>query len=582
MSRQGGGAIVARTLADEGVSWIFGIPGTHNIELYDAFREHPSLRPVLISDEQSAAFLADGVARATGGLAAVNLVPGAGLTHALSGITECQLDQIPLLVLACGLRSDIGKSYQLHQIDQAALLRPVCKGVFQPRTHADLSRAIREACALARRAPFGPVAVEIPANLYLLQGEAGEAPAPVPAPAPRAPAREDLERAIEVLDRAPNVAIYAGLGAQGAERELMALAERLDAVVFTTISAKGLFPETSPRWAWNVLGRAAPPAIRDVESGCDCVLAIGCRFGEVATASYGLDFTGRKLIHVDIDPAVFDRNYPADVKVEADAGAFLRALLAALESHPPRDRGRGRHLLEGLARAHAQRRDEQLGPELGEPGCVRPGRLFDALQRVLGPDAVYVTDSGNGAFQAMECLRLPAARSFLSPVDYSCMGYGVPAAIGAKLAAPSRPVAAIVGDGAFLMTGLELTTAAAYGAGVIVLLFRDRQLSQIAQFQERSLARRTNADLADYDAASIARACGAEYFLLDDEAKLGKVLAGARRAGEERIPSVVEVAIDYRQPTHFTRGIVETNFQRFDLRDRLRLAARVIGRRIAL
>ena len=167
-----GSDIVVRALEDEGISFTFGIPGTHNIELYDSLARSTKVRPVLVTDEQSASFMADGVARSSGKLAVVNVVPGAGLTHALSGIAEAYLDGIPMLVLACGIRRDTGKAFQLHDVDQLAIARPVTKAQFLIQQGSEIYATIRRACRIARAAPAGPVIVEVPAELYLFRQEA--------------------------------------------------------------------------------------------------------------------------------------------------------------------------------------------------------------------------------------------------------------------------------------------------------------------------------------------------------------------------------------------------------------------------
>lgn len=567
--KMSGAEIVAGALRRAGVRFLFGIPGTHNIELYDRLAEDPELEPVLITDEQSAAFLADGVARSSGRLAVANLVPGAGLTHALSGIAECFLDQIPLLVLACGIRRDTGAAFQLHDIDQAAIVRPVSKRVFQPATHQELHTMLPEAIRLAQHAPAGPVVVEVPADLYLIPGEVGESS--LPQEQPIGPPRvDDIATA---LNTAQSIALYVGLGALNAAPSLAQLADRLDSLVFTTISGKGVFPEDHPRWAWNTMGRAAPPAMRRLAKDCDCVLAVGCRFAEVTTGSYGFELP-ESLIHVDADASVFDRNYKATLKLVCDSGAFAEAMLApgVLKQHP-QDVKR----LETLHEAHAEiSRKQRENP--GER--VQPAALLDCLQRIAGPDAVYVADSGNGTFLAMEMLRLSKPRSFLAPVDYSCMGYSVPAAIGAKLACPERPVIALAGDGAFLMTGLELATAAAQKAGVLVVLLRDRQLSQIAQFQKASMNRQTLTDISDYDASHIASATGCEYFRIQKTDEVESVVRLAFDVACNNRPTIVEVDIDYTQPTFFSRGVVMTNFLRFSWKDRIRLVSRLVQRKI--
>jgi acetolactate synthase I/II/III large subunit len=563
-----GSEIVVRALKESGVRFLFGIPGTHNIELYDRLLDEPEMRAVLVTDEQSASFMADGVARATGQLACANIVPGAGLTHAMSGIAEAYLDQVPMLVLACGIRRDSEFAYQLHDVDQAALVRPVTKGVYQPRNHHDLDRAIREACRLAMTPPFGPTFVEVPTNLYILKGEmereAQETPSKSPVP--------DLAGTIEALNRSNSIAIYAGLGALSAHDLLPQLADKLDAIVYSTLSGKGVFPETNPRWAWATLGNASPPEIRALEKNVDCLLAIGCRFGEVATASYGLT-PPKELIHIDVDPNVFNRNFRATKTIQGEARDVVSALLATSLRTRTSDAAR----LNTLKEAHKVVRDKQLRSSSNR---VAPGKLLAKLQEMCGPDAVYVTDSGNGTFLAIEHLRLQKPRSYLAPVDYSCMGYSVPAAIGAKLAAPDRPVVALVGDGALLMTGLELLTARNEKAGVLALILSDGELSQIAQFQNSALGRATCTELSGFDVKSYSAAVGAPYFELSNEGQMSEVLENALKLTREGVAVVVNVAIDYSESTYFSKGVIKTNFHRLPVKDRLRFAGRVIKRKI--
>ena len=569
-----GGDIVVRALVDEGIDCAFGIPGTHNIELYDALAESGRVRPVLVTDEQSASFMADGYWRASGRLACVNVVPGAGLTHALSGIAEAFLDNVPLLVLGCGIRQDFHKAYQLHDVDQLAIARPVTKAAIRVERGPDLYPEIRRACALARAGAPGPVMVEVPVDLYLTRHEVDPAqwgtPPAIPAPIPTV---ELIERAAAILnDPAARPLLYLGQGSAGAGADLVALAERLAAPVATTFQGKGVFPESHPLFLWNGFGDAAPPFVRAVARRRTATLAIGCRFGEVGTGSYGLE-PPRPLIHVDIDPTVMGRNYATDVAVAADAAAFVRALVPRLAPRSPDD-GLHAAIRDGhewvwrdwLARAGADR--------------VSPPRLLRALQQAFGPDTVFTTDSGNGTFLAMECLRLERPGKFLAPVDYSCMGYSVPAAIGAKLARPDCPVVALAGDGAFLMTGLELLTAANQHVPVAVFVLRDRELAQISQFQATALGRKTASVLPDYDVAGLGAGLGVETLHLSRDASIGSVLEQVRGVLGAGRPVLVDVAIDYSEKTFFTAGVVKTNLLRFSWPDRLRFIGRALKRKL--
>ncbi len=566
-----GAELVVRALRDGGVRRVFGIPGTHNIELWDAL-ERSSIEPVLVADERSGAFLADGLARSSDEVAVLALVPGAGATHAASGIAEAFLDQVPVTVLATGIRTDTGAAYQLHDIDQMALLAPVVRAAIPVREAVEIYPAVRRALELARSGVPGPVVVEVPANLLMLTQRVGDLryePEPWRPPEPEPGLVEEVARRLN-LARRP--LLYVGWGARRAVRELLRVAEALRAPVATTIQGKGVFPEDHPLFLWNGLGAQAPPFVRRIARAADCVLAVGCRFAEVATGSYGFELPP-ELIHVDLDPAVPGRNYPVSLAVTADAHAFLAALAPLLDERPA-----DRELEVAIADGHAALR-RQWRRRRSE-GRVTPAALFEALAGLVARDAIFVTDSGNGTFLAMEHLRLGGPGRFLAPVDFSAMGYAVPAAMGAKLAHPGRDVVALPGDGAFLMTGTELATAAARRLGVLVVVLRDGKLNQIAQFQRIPLGRETCTRLPAYSVTEVARGLGCEAFAAAVDGELGPALEAALEAARAGRPAVVEVALDPEVRTWFTRGVVRTNFFRLPPGDRVRMLARAVARRI--
>ena len=567
-----GADIVVRALEDEGVPFTFGIPGTHNIELYDSLSRSTSVRPILVTDEQSASFMADGVSRASGALGCVNVVPGAGLTHALSGIAEAYMDGIPMLVLGCGIRTDTTKAFQLHDVDQMAIARPVTKAQFRPADGREIYATVREACRVARGAPAGPVFVEIPANHYLFRHENGLDRWVEPSQATARPEPASIEQARGLLGRSQRPLLYLGLGAAGASDDLVTLAERLQAPVSTTFQGKGIFPESHPLWVWCGFGSAAPPFARRVARSCDLTLAIGCRFAEVGTGSYGLEPAG-PLLHVDVDETVLGRNYPAALGIVSDAREFVTALLDGLNARAP-----DAELRDAIRAGHdAVWAEWSAGPGSGR---VAAPNLMASLQEVFGAEAIYTTDSGNGTFLAMECLRLERPRSFLAPVDYSCMGYAIPAALGAALSCPDRPVVALAGDGALLMTGLELLTAAHLQLAVTIIVLRDRELAQIAQFQSTALARKTASQLPDYDLASLCEAVGVAHLRLQSDSDIREVLSQSKAVSDAGRPVMVEVDIDYSKATFFTRGVIRANLGRLPWPDRVRFVARALGRRL--
>ena len=569
-----GSRLAVRALEDAGVRYTFGIPGTHNIELYDALAESDAVEPILVTDEQGASFMADGVWRASGRLGCVNVVPGAGLTHAMSGIAEAWMDTIPLLVLGCGIRTDTGHGYQLHDVDQMAMVAPVTKAQLRVESGDEIYPTIREACRLAQEGVPGPVYVEVPANLYLfthdVELEAQRSEYADTGSRPPAPDPDTVQRVLGLLEAAERPLLYVGLGALPAAENLVALAERLEAPVATTFQGKGVFPEDHPLALWPGFGSAAPKFAREIAGDCDLVLAIGCRFGEVGTGSYGLELPG-PLIHVDIDPAVLGRNFDAKEAVNADSGLVVEALLDGLKPRPADPRLRAR-IAEGHAAVDAER--------AGSGDRVSPFALIRAIHARLGRNTIFTTDSGNGTFLAMETLRLPGPRQFLAPVDYSCMGYSVPAAVGAKLAAPDRPVVALAGDGAYLMTGLEVLTARQYRLPIAIFVLRDEELAQISQFQETALSRKTASEVHDYDLCGLAVGFGVECLQLRTDGEISGVLDRVASSLADGRPVLVDVAIDYSRKTYFTRGVVKTNLMRLAWKDRLRFVGRAVGRKL--
>jgi acetolactate synthase-1/2/3 large subunit len=211
---------------------------------------------------------------------------------------------------------------------------------------------------------------------------------------------------------------------------------------------------------------------------------------------------------------------------------------------------------------------------------VTPHALFDALQRHCRNDAIFATDSGNGTFLAMEHLRLDKPGRFLAPTDFSCMGYSVPAAVGACFANPGRDVVALPGDGAFLMTGLELITASAYGASPLVCVLRDGELSQIAQFQKMMVNRVASSVLPEYDLEGFSSATGSRYFRIVRDSELETVIPAALALTRNGTPALVEVAIDYSHKTYFTKGVVKNVFAKLSWSDRAANVLRAIGRRL--
>lgn len=570
--------LVRYALENLGVRFTFGIPGVHNTEIYDELGASDRITPVLVAHECGGAFMADAVSRSGGaGIGTLVIVPAAGVTHAASGIAEAALDGIPLLVIAGGVRRDLGRAYQLHDMDQQALVAPITKGRWRIERHADVVPTLYAAWHLAVSGEPGPVFVEIPVELQLMPGEVETLPEfELPAPVGHAASAAALEHAVRLLRSAAHPGIFCGWGAMDAGAELARLAALLGAPVATTLQGLSAFPGNHPLHAGFGLGPAAVPAVANAFGECDCLLAVGTRFAEIPTGSFGYE-PPANLLHVDINPAVFGANHPVAVALEGDARAVLRALLERL-GEPAGGPARAAAVSTRIAADKRAYQAEWLAHD--SRSRVNPARFFAALRRQLSDDAIVVADDGNHTFLAAELMPIHCARGFLSPTDFNSMGYCIPAVIGAKLAAPARTVVGIVGDGATRMTGLEMATAAAQGIGVVWFVFNDGELAQIAQAQQLPYNRRTCSVLPALDFAGLAQANGVGYRALGSDAQLESVIAAALGDAARSRPVLVDVRIDYSKRTRFTDGILRTNLRRFGAADRARLIGRALWRRV--
>jgi acetolactate synthase-1/2/3 large subunit len=307
------------------------------------------------------------------------------------------------------------------------------------------------------------------------------------------------------------------------------------------------------------------PAAQNAFADCDAMLAVGTRFAEICTGSYGA-VPPKNLVHVDINPDAIGRNHPAAVAIHADARDAVPAIAAALEaSCEPRDWSA---LARRISRDKADYRGEWFAHDSG--GRVNPGRFFAALRERLDDDAIVVADDGNHTFLTAELMPIHAGGAYLSPTDFNCMGYCIPATIGAKLVQPERQVVGIVGDGAFMMTAMESVTAVSNGLGLAWFVFNDGELSQIAQAQEMPYL--------DYRLFAESTGCG--YVLIENDAGIDEGIDRAIAMMADRYPVVVDVRIDYSKKTQFTVGTVQTNVKRFDTRNKLRIISRALWRKL--
>ncbi|MBT8083257.1 MAG: thiamine pyrophosphate-binding protein, partial [Gammaproteobacteria bacterium] len=465
-------------------------------------------------------------------------------------------------------------SFQLHDVDQQALMRPLTKAQFRIDRYEDAIPMVYKAYETAVTGEPGPVFIEVPANLQLLTGEVESMPAPdltLPRPAVE---QEQIDAAVAMLMAAEKPGLFVGWGARDVTGDLVRIAEHLGAPVATTLQGLGVFPADHPLHAGFTFGPSAAPASRNAFADCDVMLAVGTRFAEICTGSYGA-VPPDKLIHIDINADTIGKNHETPIGICADARDAVPALADAIAAAG--DERDSSSVTAAIAKNKAAYRKAWLDHD--SKGRVNPCRFFDALRNQLDDDAIVISDDGNHTFLTAELMPIYKGGMFLSPTDFNCMGYCVPATIAVKMALPERQVVGIVGDGAFLMTGLEAVNAAANDVGAIWCVFNDGELAQIAQAQEIPYQRTACTDLGALNYEAFAAATGTEYVEIRSDDDVGDGIARALQASAANRPVLVNVLIDYSKKTQFTVGTVQTNLKRFDTRNKVRIVGRALKRK---
>jgi len=572
-----GAELVVFALEQIGVKYTFGIPGVHNTEIYDQLNSSKQIEPILVTHEGGATFMGLGVSCTGNSIGVAVIVPAAGVTNAMSGIGEAFLDGIPLLVISGGTRRDTGKSYQLHQLNQEKLVQAITKKYFLIENHNQIISTIYEAYNIATSGEPGPVFVEIPVEIQLFRGDISDMPVY------KKPSKENkinidlIKQAAELLSASQKPGIYVGWGAADATEFTKNISEQLVAPVCTTLQGKSSFPASHPFHTGFGFGPNAVPASQAAFKDIDLMLAVGVRFSEIGTGSFGAKVP-EKLIHIDINPDVFNKNYQATICIEGDAAEVLKLIdieLKKLKINSPRNTD----ALKNLIKTEKENYNNEW--KTGKKNnIVSPGYFFESLVKYANDDAFVVVDDGLHTYLAAELMPIEKGRHFVSPTDFNCMGFCVPAAIGAKLTNKDKTVIGIVGDGAFLMTGMELLTAVTQKLGMLVFIFHDGELGQIAQFQEIPLNRKTATIIGDVNFEGVAKATGANFVSINNDLELDEKMKQAFDLLHENIPVLIDVKIDYTKKTFMTKGVVKTNLSRFPLSEKIRFIARAAKRHI--
>jgi len=522
------GEVLVRMLARYGVENIFGIPGVHTVELYRGVAES-GLRHITPRHEQGAGFAADGYARVSGKPGVCFIITGPGMTNIATAMAQAYADSVPMLVISSvNARDQLGRGCgRLHELPSQQQLFAGVSAFSHTLMSVDaLPEVLARAFALFSSARPRPVHIEIPLDVIVAPADHLSVE-PAPASPPPAPSWVLAQQAASLLAAAQRPLILAGGGAIGAASELRALAESLHAPVMLTINAKGLLPSDHPLLAGSIQSMRCGRALA---AEADVVLAVGTELGETdydTVFDGGFELPGR-LIRVDIDAEQLGRNFKPHLAIAADAGLAMASLRLALA---------GSAATPGWGSARARTARDAAWSELDAPT-----RSLDTLIELTAqtlPGAIFMGDSTQTVYAGNLSFNPDAPRRwFNASTGYGTLGYGLPAAIGAQLAAPGQPVVALVGDGGLLFTLPELAAAVEAELPVIVLLWNNQGYGEIKKYMLRHGVATIGVDLRTPDFVTIAQGFGCHAERVADPAQLRRAL---QSTPGRKAPTLIEI-----------------------------------------
>lgn len=515
-----GAQIVMKSLEDEGVETIFGIPGGTVVPLYDAIYDS-AVKHVLVRHEQAAAHAADGFSRAQREQDKVGVcvaTSGPGATNLVTGIATAYMDSSPMVAITGQVATTAIGTDAFQEAHILGISLPVVKHSMQVRAPEEIPQAISDALFIASSGRPGPVVVDLPVDVQKARGEYTR-PTDFSFPGYSPDGGEDLSRlseAVKLIRNAERPVVIAGNGVNisRAWNSLRLFAERLELPVSTSLLGKGAVPSDHTN-AIGMLGMHGNAVVNRALTKADLIIAVGTRLSDRSTGKQE-SFAGRaRVVHIDRDVAEIHKNIDADVWLIGDAARIMDMLADEANGHSASSRKAWMEELRELERA------EPLG-RTAQPGLVHPWQILDALDDVTQGEAIITTEVGQHQMWAALYHRAKHPGRFITSGGLGTMGFGLPASIGAHFAKPDLPIFCVAGDGSLMMNIQELDTCARYGLPVKVLLFDNSCLGMVRQWQELFFNRRFSNTIyaKGPDFVKIAQGMGVEAFTADDPALL--------------------------------------------------------------
>ena len=533
-----GSDLVLETLRDLGIDTIFGYPGGAVLPLYDAIYNFKGIRHILGRHEQGCLHEAEGYAKSTGKLGVAVVTSGPGATNAITGIADAMSDSVPLLVFTGQVsRAGIGKD-AFQEADIVGITMPITKYNYQVRETADIPRIITEAVHIATTGRPGPVVIDLPKDVSALETDFIYSPeVHLPSYQPTIePNDMQIKKILKQLSKAKKPVLLAGGGISYAEasKELNEFAERYQIPVVTSLLGQGTIATSHPLFL-GMGGMHGSFAANIAMTEADFMISIGCRFDDRLTGNPKTFAKNAKVAHVDIDPAEIGKIISADIPVVGDAKKALQMLLAEPTVHNNTEKWIEK-VTKDKNRVRSYDKKERV---------VQPQAVIERIGKLTNGDAIVVTDVGQHQMWTAQYYPYQNERQLVTSGGLGTMGFGVPAAIGAKIANPEKEVILFVGDGGFQMTNQELAILNIYKVPIKVVMLNNHSLGMVRQWQESFYEGRTSESVFDTlpDFQLMAQAYGIKNYKFDNPETIEKDLEVIL----EDVPMFIEVDISRKE-----------------------------------
>lgn len=528
-----GADIVIECLKEQGVDTVFGYPGGAILNVYDALYEHrDEIRHILTSHEQGASHAADGYARATGKVGVCFATSGPGATNLVTGIATAYMDSIPVVAITCNVGVSLLGKDSFQEIDITGITMPITKHNFIVKDVAQLADTIRKAFRIAKTGRPGPVLIDIPKDVTANKAEYTKAVIEPYAPDAEHISEQDIDTAVEMIQKAERPYIFVGGGAvlSGASVELMEFVNKVDAPVTDSLMGKGAFPGTDVRYT-GMLGMHGTKTSNFGVSECDLLIVIGARFDDRVTGNTAKFAKNAKILQIDVDPAEMNKNVLITAGVVGDVREVLKKINVKLEqqSHT-----------EWLDKIESYK---EKYPMKYHPEALTGPFVVEEIYRQTKGDALIVTEVGQHQMWAAQYYKYTKPRTLLTSGGLGTMGYGLGASLGAKTGCPDKTVVNIAGDGCFRMNMNEMATAVRHEIPIIEVVINNHVLGMVRQWQDLFYDRRYSATVLrdSVDFVKLAEAMGAEGIRATTQEEFRQAFARALKLGR---PVLIDCQID--------------------------------------